>query len=734
MQVRNLNDVLVRGFRRTGVLLLLMLSLMAAAAGAASAAATSVSTGGESACAIDGAGAVQCWGDGYSGQLGPAVSARTATPVTIPLAQSATSVSIAYTHACAVLADASVACWGNNAFGQLGDGTTNDSSTPVSVTGLSATAVKVSVGGDFSCALLTTGAVQCWGNNGYGQLGNGSAAGSLTPVTVSGISTALQLSTGDGHACVKIAGNNARCWGLGDYGILGNGTSTSSNVPVAPSLPNGSVKEISAGYRVTCALRTNGSASCWGWNDQGELGNGKIGAGSGTPVNVVGLGGSATHISVGGYHACAQLTTGTVRCWGQNNNLQLGNLAYPYSAVPVSVGSLGSSATGIFAGSEFNCANLANGHLRCWGSNNWDELGAGDDMIAQSPVPPTGLVATTSISSLTNHNCAISVAKDVWCWGWNLSGQIGNGRTLANEPPTKVTGLGGQAKAVAVGVSHSCAIRTDNVVRCWGAGDDGALGNGTKKASTTPVTVLGIGGTPKQISAGDRSTCVVLTTGVVKCWGTNGVGQLGNGSSAAYSTIAVPTATLNGTARSVSLNAYGRACALLTTGEIRCWGGSRTPVDESVSGGTPVSLSVGDQTSCGVMSDGTVHCWGDGSRGQLGDGTNVYAASGVTAQVPGTAVSVAVGEVHACAATTTGAVYCWGANFNSQLGDGTTTDVNVPILVALPGSATAVSAGFGYSCALLSAGGTSCWGANDANQSGGGLAGAELAPQTVVGF
>jgi alpha-tubulin suppressor-like RCC1 family protein len=225
-----------------------------------------------------------------------------------------------------VLASGAAKCWGDNFIGQLGDGSYTESHIPVSVEGIS-TATAVAVAENASCALLASGAVKCWGYNGYGQLGNGlDTSGSSVPVSVIGISTATALSLGAAHACALLASGAVKCWGLDNYGQLGDGTSGYEHYSATPVTVTGistAIAITTGGYH-TCAVLRGGSMKCWGWNEWGQLGDGGTEKWSSIPVLVRGIN-SPTRLAAGDVHTCALFSGGMMRCWGNNPYGQLGN-------------------------------------------------------------------------------------------------------------------------------------------------------------------------------------------------------------------------------------------------------------------------------------------------------------------------------------------------------------------------------------------------------------------------
>ena len=258
-------------------------------------------------------------------------------------------------HTCAVTTGGGVKCWGDNNYGQLGDGNSpTDGTTPVAVTGLTFGVATVSAGEFHTCALTTGGGVKCWGLNFSGALGDDTTTTSDTPVDVcaaAGCASTLSgvdaLSVGGFHTCALTATGGVKCWGSNGSGQLGDDSATSSDTPVDVCAAAGCASNlsgiddvVSAGGDHTCALTTGGDIKCWGDNFNGQLGNGNSPTDSDTPVNVTGLASGVAAVSAGDDHTCAVTSTGGVKCWGSNTQGQLGNGTVGFgSDTPVDVDS-----------------------------------------------------------------------------------------------------------------------------------------------------------------------------------------------------------------------------------------------------------------------------------------------------------------------------------------------------------------------------------------------------------
>jgi len=323
--------------------------------------------GWDQTCGITPSGGLQCWGVGVP------------TPTDVPGLESGVgSFDVGTSQACAVTQAGSLKCWGFNGFGQLGDGTNTDRPTPVDVVGLGSNVIDV-VAGDFhTCALTGGGAVRCWGWNVNGELGMGAIGGlSTVPVEVVGLSNGVgDLVAGRRFTCAMMNAGGIKCWGENNFGQLGDGTTASSAVPLDVVVLSEPPVSLGVGRFHTCVLTTGGGIRCWGGNGSGELGDGTT-TNRLTPVDVIGLGGPVAQLAVARYHTCALLTSGTVKCWGRNSFGALGIGSIIATSVPTSVLGLGTDVASVMPGDFHMCVRTASLATKCWGWNEGGQLGNG---------------------------------------------------------------------------------------------------------------------------------------------------------------------------------------------------------------------------------------------------------------------------------------------------------------------------------------------------------------------
>lgn len=357
-------------------------------------------TGDGFACALDGVGTLKCWGFGWDGELGTGLEQdlrNVAMPVQIEGA--VRQFSTGYNHACAVTTSGTAYCWGNNSAGQLGNGDKDNRGFPTRVHGLETGVREISAGWANSCAVLENGKVTCWGDNQYGQLGDGTTISRTLPVEVVGLSDAITVSTGWPHSCALKSDGSAWCWGGNRDGSLGNGTSVPSSTPVSVTGVITQFATITVGFGYTCGLDSGGGSWCWG-SGQGVLGTGTIGS-SLTPTATLHLTSGVLSLHAGAFHNCAVTALGEAKCWGNDDWGRTGveKLWGPYPpsdcvpppaqprdvvggypayifCEPGDVMTLTSGVQAIAPGVDDTCVLMLDGTVRCWG--RWlDRVGVG---------------------------------------------------------------------------------------------------------------------------------------------------------------------------------------------------------------------------------------------------------------------------------------------------------------------------------------------------------------------
>ena len=689
--------------------------------------------------------------------LGGLAVAHAQTPTV--LGPVVTQVAAASDHTCALTASGGVQCWGSNNLGQLGNGSATSSQIPVPVSGLSSGVVAIATAASSTCALTTSGGVECWGSNAQGQLGNGSTTDSSTPVPVTGLGSGVAaITVGAGHACAVTTLGAVNCWGLNASGQLGNNSLTNSSVPVVVNGFTGGAIAVAAGANHTCALTTSGAVRCWGSNAAGQVGNGST-TNTQIPVLVSGLSSGIASIAAGNSRSCALTLAGGVQCWG-GDSAAGGPL--PQSSTPAAVSGLASGITSIALGGSHICAVTASGGVQCVGRNNLGQLGNNSTTDSLAPVTPIGLGSNAaSVVAGTDDSCALTTFGEVECWGGNSAGQLGNNSTTQSSVPVWVATLASRVKVdspavagltatVAPSYQFTCALTEAGGVWCWGTNSSafaggptnhGQLGDNSTADSTVPVPVSGLVSGVVSVKTGANFACALTAAGVVECWGSDDSGQLAN--SAGDSLVPVVVNGLGGAAATISAGGQ-HACAVLTsTGALLCWGhndygqigngtfGGNFPVPQQVQGLTSGIVAVAAEATmtCALNTAGGVQCWGNNSDGSLGNGNPGVLASVSPVQVVGLTSGVAAiaggsdGDT-TCALSPTGGVVCWGYNGSGQVGHSAFTPGPLsrafsPVPVdGLSSGVAAVAVGPQDGCALLTTGAMQCWGRNDTGELG----------------
>lgn len=612
-----------------------------------------ISAGANHTCVINPAGQVQCWGYnwGTNNILGNVSTQVSANPVTVNGIENAVSISSGYQHSCAVLSTGQIQCWGN---WWSSDKPSSDSAPRV-VYGI-VNAVSVATSLVNTCATLSSGEIQCWGDNSYGGIGNGLIEKDVIrgPTKVLGITNAISVSGRQQSMCALLNSGRIKCWGH-EFG----------GVPVEVAGITDAVA-ITIGVNHSCARLSTGDVKCWGRRSEVGDPNYFFGSDAQTPALIPDIT-NVVSVSSGRTHTCAVIDTGEIKCWGSNDYGQLGNMTRNLSRVasPPSVVPGITNAVAVTAGHYHTCATLDNGQITCWGHNGSLELG--------NNTAPTHSLVPVKVSSTTDAGNSLSVSLDgacvvlntgrIQCWGNNSNGQLGNNSTVDSTSPVTVIGIT-DAVTIAKSHVHACALLRSGNIKCWGNNYYGQLGNNSTVDSATPVTVQGIvDAVSVSVSNTGSHSCAVLQSGEAKCWGANHYKYLGNNAPSAGSLIPITVSDVNNAV--VVASGAMHSCVLLRTGEVQCWGhwsqsypnGSlamKIGITDAVSLST-TSANMGIR-SCAVLKTGQITCWGYGLNPTL--------VPGIT-----NAISVSTDNESGCAVLSTNEVQCWGNNEFGQLGN-----------------------------------------------------------------
>ncbi len=651
---------------------------------------------------------------------------------TLPLVEGSLSMGLSF--ACAVTTTGAAYCWGNNYAGQLGTGDTLPSRTPALVAGGLAFR-SVSAGEAHACGVTTSGAVYCWGRNHNGPLGVPGISQSLVPVLVPGIPAMRTVAAGGCHSCGIATDGRAWCWGLNTSGQLGNGdhSLTATAIPPSRVAYDTTYQRIGAGYAHTCALATSGGVFCWGNGTSGQLGNGDPNSWTPWPTPIPG-GRVYRALGVAPSHACAVTTGGEAYCWGNNYSGAIGDgTVYTVRSTPTAV--LGGLAFATIAtGDGITCGVTSSGAAHCWGRNGSGQLGDGTRTDRATPVAVTGGLPFRTVRPGYYAACAVATSGAAYCWG--ATAMLGTGRSDVSAVPVAVSGLTG-VTALAAGGSHVCSLGTGGLL-CWGSNARGQLGDGTTidrfvpTLPDSPLTAQSLAPGP-----GDHS-CALVAGGGAFCWGSNLWGQLGDGSSTSSPR---PHAVMGGLVFQRIAVGTAHTCGLTLAGAAYCWGANwnyqlgdstRTSAStpQAVRGGLAFkAIGAGLAHTCALATTGEPYCWGV-------DTVAVMPNSWTPRLLGGGFVldSLTVGSQHACGLTSGGSAYCWGLNHVGQLGAGS-PGAPSPAPVAVSGGLTfrSLSAGDLHTCGITTSGAAYCWGHGVYGALGTGTTASASAPVAVSG-
>ena len=641
-----------------------------------------ISAGLDHSLAIKSDGSLWGWGDNSAGQIGDGttenrltsvkimdgvkIPTKTVTAIPTPPANTLTTISAGNYHSLAIKSDGSLWAWGDNNYGQLGDGTTTDRLKPVKIMdGVTA----VSAGRFRSFAIKNDGSLWAWGHGGKdgytGYLGDGTTEDRHTPVKimdgVTAISASADHAKGSAYHCLAIKSDGSLwAWGLNRYGQLGDGTTTDRLKPV--KIMDG-VTAVSAVSSTSYAIKNDGSL--WGWGGHyGQFGDiindeGRIES-KPTPVKIMdGVKDVSRDLFI--------KSDGSLWSWGYIED-------YNYKLVKVMDNV---TAVSMYAGYELIIKNDSS--LWAWGDTYWGGY-TGDgtqEQYIELEVPVKIMDDVIGASAGLNHSLAVKSDGSLWAWGENGAGQIGDGTTTDRYAPVKImdgvkiptktvtaipTPPANTFTTISAGSARSFTIKSDGSLWAWGRG---LLGDGTTTDSHTPVKIMDdVTAVSAGIHGEEDHNLAIKSDGSLWAWGVNLFGQLGD-----------DTLTY-----------------------------SHTPV--KIMDGV-IAVSTGGLCSLAIKSDGSLWAWGNNWNGQLGDGTTTDRHTPV--KIMDDVIEVSAEFWHSLAVKSDGSLWAWGINYDGQLGDGTTENRLTPVKIM--DGVTAVSAGNNYSMVIKSDG--SLWACGD---------------------
>ena len=768
-------------------------------------------------------GTVYSWGDTSFGQIGNATTTGTQIGiVALPFPQSVSLISIPTWskvssggdgHTLGIDTTGKLWAWGNNSAGQLGTGTTLSTTQPVQV-GNKSNWAAVSAGISFSAALDTSGGLWVWGNNAYGQLGNSTTISISSPVQL-GTSSWSMVSASNIFGGVGALDANKVLWSWGQnyFGQLGNGTTTNASSPVQVTVYSTNTswaaiasKNAGGPYTNYYAITPTGALYGWGLNT-----NGTLGLGSTTVVSLPAQIGSSswTMVSTNASSAAAIDVTGRLFTWGLNTSGQLGQGTTTALSSPVQVGTLASWIM-VSVGNDHMMGILGNsptattGALYGWGTNAYGHLGNGTTINASSPVQ-VGTSSWTTVCAGLSQSIATGADSSVWMWGYGTIG-LGDGTTVSKSSPVAakyiasassvnswtVLGLpagnctaaffgitpdsnlwgwgsnpssallpfSGNASspiqignsswtAVSWGLSHVAAIDANGRLFTWGLNTVGQLGNGTTVAVSSPVQ-LGTLSSWIAVACGDQFTMALLgssstaTTGTLYVWGQNIYGQLGQGNTLNLSSPVVLSFGSGSISKKVGVLSGGQsaAAAIDTTGALYTWGynqygqlgtGSTLNFSSPVHIGSASwnAVSIGNLNTLGISSTNNLFAWGYNSIGQLGNNNTTSYSSPLQIGVSAwTAIST---NSNTCFGVDgLGRLYGWGFNYYGQMGLGNTNTYSSPVQINSGTSFKAVVAGSQTTYALTTASNLYEWGYNSSGALANGITTNNSGPSVSV--
>jgi alpha-tubulin suppressor-like RCC1 family protein len=650
-------------------------------------------------------GTLWAWGSNFPGQFGPDAGVTVSTPVQFgsdsDWARIATEDGGLGSHTLATKTDGTLWAWGNNGYGQLGIGTAAPTITSVpQQIGTDSGWRDISVGLFESAAIKSDGTLWMWGNNSAGQLGDGTTTPEYSPEQIGVGATWTAVSVGAVNTYAIRSDGTLWAWGDNHYGQIGDGTTTSRLLPVQVGSATNWVKvgapnsDQSYGLPFAVGIRTDGTLWAWGQNNVGQLGDGTRTAQS-VPEQI-GSSSSWSNLAVSDQYAVATQTDGSLWAWGDAPTLRNGGGGLSPVRLDSSVG-----YTDLAAAPMHALALKSDGTLWIWGYNGFPgsitsttPIGTAPLLLPQyrstpGPIPPGGWA---QLSTESRHVLAISTAGSLWAWGENNSGELGDATETTRTAPVLISADTDWRKVVA-GTGISFGIRTDGTLWEWGNLnlDRTGLAFGNTCASFLAPCQVGTANNWTSVAVGTDHTLGVRSDGTLWAWGDNAKGQLG----------------ISGTF------------------------GTLVPVQVGTDSNWS-AVTASDNFSLAIKTDGSLWSWGDNSKGQLGSG--VFGGTVTAPQRVGstTWAMVSANSNHVVGVRTDGTLWVWGDDTNSVLGFAAGGNaVAGPTQIGTDGDWSTVAAGPTHTVALKSDGSLWAWGDNTTGALGDGTTTNSLVPERI---
>ncbi len=712
------------------------------------------------------------WGTNSDGQIGDNTQINRSSPVqTIAGGFNWRQLANGPAYTAAIKTDGTLWVWGNGTSGKLGTGTTTDRSSPVQTIAGGTNWKQVACGLNHTAAIKTDGTLWVWGDNFYGQLGDGTSFGKSSPVqTLTGGTDWKQVSCGRYHTAAVKTDGTLWTWGNNSfYGQLGDNTQINRSSPVQTIAGGTDWKQVACGQDHTSAIKTDGTLWGWGYDLNGQLGDNANTLRS-SPVQTIAGGTDWKQVACGQDHTAAIKTDGTLWTWGRGIYGKLGNNSITNRSSPVQTSLAGTDWKYVNASFSYTVAIKTDSSLWVWGLNDVGQLGDGTIVDKSSPVqqgsltnwivagdyddanPYTtslGLTSQPNSNSPGNDFDSLYIRKDMftegalWNWGYNANSQLGISSISPMSSPVQTTATGTTWKTLSylgTGVEHQLSIRADGTLWAWGYNWQGQLGDTTVILRSSPVQII-VGSTNwKQVSVGGYHSTAIRTDNTLWTWGWDAYGQLGNGATADISSPIQIGSMTNW--KQVSAGYHGSA-AVKTDGTLWTWGSNdngqlgdnslvpkSSPV-QTIAGGTDWKLvSAGYIHTAAIKNNGQLWVWGAGSFGQLGNNFGGHFSSPIQLGSFTNWKQVACGSFHTVALKTDGTLWTWGQNTDGQLGINTTTNRSSPVQVS-GNNWRQISTGGHYIAAVKTDGSLWTWGRNSSGQLGDGTSASKSSPIQV---